>query len=191
VSRIRFVTALAAASLAVALGTSAILGAVPISTSGKIGTFTIPDSATTPGGKCIYDAGGPGDQGNDIDIMEARGPKVFARDRSSERDRQTVGVKVIFQHSANEGGSGGWVTGEATDLKKKVAFDDQAATFRKRTWVVPIEEDFHFRAIVKIVWFKPGTTSQKQGETKQRYVFYRVVQGGPQGVEQDRCLPEP
>jgi hypothetical protein len=191
VQRTRFAFGLVAASLAVALAASSGLGAVPISQDGKIGTFTLVDADTTPGGKCIYDAGGPGAQGNDIDIMEARGPKVFARDRSSVRDRQTVGVKVIFQHSANEGGSGGWVTGEATDLKKKVAFDDQAATFKKQTWVVPIEEDFHFRAIVKIVWFKPGTTSQKQGETKQRYVFYRVVQGGPQGVEQDRCLPEP
>jgi hypothetical protein len=188
---LRIVTTLTAAALAVALGASASLGAVPISTEGQIGTFTIPDSMTTPGGKCIYDAGGPGDQGNDIDIMEVAGPKVFARDRSSERDRQTVGVKVIFQHSVNEGGSGGFVNGEVTDLVKRVAFDDQAAKFKKETWVVPIEEDFHFRALVKIVWFKPGTTSQKQGSTKQRYVFYRVVHGGPQGVEQDRCLPEP
>lgn len=189
--RSRLVFALVAASLAVAVGASSGLGAVPISQDGKIGTFTIPDSDTTPGGRCVYDAGGPGDQGNDIDIMEVRGPTVFARDRSSERDRQTVGVKVIFQHSANEGGSGGWVNGETTDLVKKVAFDDQAATFRKRTWVVPIEEDFHFRALVKIVWFKPGSSSQSQGSTKQRYVYYRVVQGGPQGVELDRCLPEP
>ena len=189
--RIRFVLGLVAASLAVVLGASSSLAAVPISQDGKIGTFTIPDSATTPGVRCIYDAGGPGDQGNDIDIMEASGPKVFARDRSSERDRQTVGVKVIFQHSVNEGGSGGWVEGEATDLVKRVAFDDQAAKFPRQTWVVPIEEDYHFRAIVKIVWYKPDTTSQSQGTAKQRYVYYRVVQGGPQGVEQDRCLPEP
>jgi hypothetical protein len=56
---------------------------------------------------------------------------------------------------------------------------------------VPIEEDYHFRALVKIVWFKPGSGSESQGTTKQRYVYYRVVQGGPQGVELDRCLPEP
>ena len=30
-----------------------------------------------------------------------------------------------------------------------------------------------------------------QGSTKLRYVYYQVVHGGPQGVEQDRCLPEP
>jgi hypothetical protein len=164
---------------------------VPISQDGKIGTFTVPDSDTTPGARCVYDAGGPGDQGNDIDIMEVRGPKVFARDRSAERDRQTVGVKVIFQRSVNAGGSGGWVEGQATELVKRIAYDDTAAKFPKRSWVVPIEEDYHFRALVKIVWFKPGSSSQSQGSTKQRYVYYRVVQGGPQGVELDRCLPEP
>jgi hypothetical protein len=189
--RTRLPAALLAASLGVGAGGSAGLGAVPISTDGQIGTFTIPDSSTTAGVACTYDAGGPGDQGNDIDLMVVKGPRVFARDRSSERDRQIVGVKVIYQRSADEGGSGGWVNAATTNLVKRVAFDDQAATFRKKTWVVPMEEDYHFRAVAKIVWFKPGTASQKQGETKQRYVFYRVNQGGPQGVEQDRCLPEP
>ena len=41
-----------------------------------------PTPSATPGVRCVYDAGGPGDQGNDIDILEARGPRVFARDRS-------------------------------------------------------------------------------------------------------------
>ncbi|HKZ92885.1 MAG TPA: hypothetical protein VJZ50_12175 [Candidatus Limnocylindrales bacterium] len=189
--RHRFPSILATASLAFAVGSQMALAAVPESQSGQIGTFVIPDSDARPGVACTYDAGGPGAQGNDIDIMAAKGPRVFARDRTSERDQQTVGVKVIFQRSVNEGGSGGWVTADATDVVKKTAFDDQAAKFAERTWLVPIEEDYHFRALVVINWYKPGSVTQRQGTTKQRYVYYQVNQGGPQGVEQDRCLPEP
>jgi hypothetical protein len=53
VHRSRLVFDLAAASLMVALGASAAYGAVPVSQDGKIGTFTIADSETTPGARCL------------------------------------------------------------------------------------------------------------------------------------------
>jgi hypothetical protein len=56
---------------------------------------------------------------------------------------------------------------------------------------VPFDEGYQYRVLAVIRWYKPGTTSVVQGSTKLRYVYYRVAQGGPQGVEQDRCLPEP
>ncbi len=190
-SRYRHLFAPAVALLAVALGSQSILAAVPLSITGKIGPYVLQDGSTTPGVVCTYDAGGPGDQGNDIDLMEAAGPRVFARNRSGARDRQTVGVRVRFQRSVNEGGTGGWVTAKATGLVKKTAFDDKAAKFSKRSWLVPFEEDYQFRALVELRWYKPGSTRKVQGSTKLRYVYYRVSQAGPQGVEQDRCLPEP
>jgi hypothetical protein len=189
--RYRIGSSLAVSTLALVLGAQAALGAVPISEKGKIGTYTVADGSTAPGVACTYDAGGPGDQGNDLDIMEAKSPRAFARDRSSSRDRQTVGVRVLFQRSVNEGGTGGWVTAKATNLVKKTAYDDKAPIFGKKSWLVPFELGYHYRVLSVIRWYKPGTSSVVQGSTKLRYVYYRVLQGGPQGVEQDRCLPEP
>jgi len=177
--------------LALVLGAQAALGAVPISEKGKIGTYTLVDESAAPGVACTYDAGGPGAQGNDLDIMDAKSPRAFARDRSNRRDRQTVGVRVLFQRSVNEGGTGGWVTAKATKLVKKTAYDDKATIFGKKSWLVPFELDYQYRVLSIIRWYKPGTTSVVQGSTKLRYVYYSVLQGGPQGVEQDRCLPEP
>lgn len=179
------VTAMLVATSSLAMAT------VPESQKGKIGTFVITDNAIKPGVDCTYDAGGPGDMGNDIDLMEARGPKVFARDRSTRRDHQTVSTQVTFQRSVNAGGTGGWITAKKTRVARKLAYDDKAAVFPRTSWVVPIEEDYHFRALVTVRWYKPGSTKVVQGSTRQRYVYYQVFQAGPQGVELDRCLPEP
>lgn len=165
--------------------------AVPISEQGKTGTYVIVDTEARPGVTCMYDAGGGGAQGNDIDIMEARGPRIFARDRSSRRDRQAVGVRFIFQRSVNEGGTGGWQAAKTTSMQKKTASDDQPAVFGKRSWLVPIEEDVHFRTVVILTWFKPGSTTRIQGTAKLRFVHYLVEWAGAPFVEQDRCLPEP
>jgi hypothetical protein len=177
--------------LTVVAGSLPTLAAVPVVEKGEFGPYVLADSTTKPGVACTYDADVPGAQGNDIDIMEAKGPRVFARDRSGGRDPQTVGVKFLFQRSVNEGGTGGWVTEERTSMVKKTAYDDQAAGFAKRAWLVPLEDDYQFRALAIIRWFEPGSTTEVEGSVMLQYVYYQVVQGGPQGVEQDRCLPEP
>lgn len=189
--RHRLASILAVSSLALAMGSQTALGAVPISQQGNIGPSTIIDGNTAPGVACTYDAGVPGGQGNDLDIMEAKSPKVFARNRSSKRDQQTVGVRLLFQRSVNEGGTGGWVTAKATRLVKKTAYDDKAAGFGKKSWLVPFDLGYQYRVLSVIRWYKPGTSSVVAGSSKLRYVYYQVLLGGPQGVEQDRCLPEP
>jgi hypothetical protein len=190
VSRRRLVGLLSITLLALAAITPVAQAAVPVGTSGKIGPFVITDRLDRPGVTCTYDAGGPNDMGNDLDIMDARGPRVFARDRSTRRDRQQVSVKYLFQRSRLEGGTGGWVTAKATKPLKKLAYDDQAARFPLKSWLNPLEPDYHFRTLVIIRWHKPGT-GEIQGKTRQRYQFYQVVWSGPLSVEQDRCLPEP
>jgi hypothetical protein len=167
------------------------LAAVSMNTSGKIGPFVIRDDPTRPGVVCTYDAGGPNDMGNDLDLMDARGPRVFARDRNARRNKQAVSVAYRFQHSALEGGNGGWVTAKAFKQVKKTAYDDQAATFPRRSWLVPFDQFYHYRVLVIIRWFKPGSKTVVQGLTKQRYVYYLPEFDGPLPVEQDRCLPNP
>ena len=187
--RRRSLSVLVATSLAFALGATSALGAVPESQKGKIGTFTIPDSNAEPGVVCTYDAAVG--MGLDLDVMEARGPRVYARDRTARRDAQTVGVRFLFQRSVNEGGSGGWVTAEKTQMIRKTAYDDKAARFGKRSWLVPFEENYHYRTLVLTKWFRPGSTTKGQGSAKQRYEWYQVVYNGPTMIEQDRCLPNP
>lgn len=190
VSRRRLLSLLAVTLATFASITPVAQGAVPLSTSGKTGPFVITDRLDRPGVSCTYDAGGPNDMGNDLDLMEARGPRVFARDRTTRRDSQPVSVTYVFQRSALEGGTGGWTTTKATKPLKKVAYDDQAARFPLRSWLNPIEADYHFRVLVVIRWYKPGST-EILGKTKQRYQYYAVNWTGPSFVEQDRCLPEP
>jgi hypothetical protein len=185
----RSLSVLVATTLALALGTSTALGAVPESQKGKIGTFSIPDSNAEPGVACTYDAAIG--SGNDLDVMEASGPRVFARNRTTGRDAQTVGVRFLFQRSVNEGGSGGWVTEDRTGMIRKTAYDDKPARFGKRSWLVPLEENYHYRALLLIKWFRPGSTTKGQGSAKQRYEWYQVLYNGPTMVEQDRCLPNP
>lgn len=189
--RSRLWSSLVISTLAVAMTAPFASGAVPIGQHGKVGPYVITDGNAAPGVECTYDAGGPGDQGNDIDLMEAKSPRVFARDRSGKRDHQTVGVRLLFQRSVNEGGTGGWVTTKATKLGKKTAYDDKAATFGKKSWLVPFDQGYQYRVLGVIRWYRPGTATVIQGSMNLRYVYYRVLHGGPQGVEQDRCLPEP
>lgn len=189
--RDRLLSSLAISCLVLALTSQLVAGAVPIGKQGKIGPYVVTDGVAVPGIACTYDAGGPNDMGNDIDLMAARSPRVFARDRGAKRDRQIVGVRILFQRSVDEGGSGGWVTAKATKVVKRTAYDDRAATFAGKSWLVPFDEGYQYRALVVIRWYKPGTSSVIQGSTKLRYVHYQVIQGGPQWVEQDRCLPEP
>lgn len=187
--RYRFLSILATTSLALALGSTTALGAVLENQKGKIGTFVIPDSNAQPGVACTYDAGGG--TGNDLDVMDAKGPRVFARDRTAQRDQQTVGVRFLFQRSVNEGGSGGWVTANRTKMIKKTAYDDKAAKFAQQSWLVPFDENYHYRTLVLMKWYQPGSSTKGQGSTKQRFQYYQVNFNGPLMVEQDRCLPNP
>jgi hypothetical protein len=191
-NRRRSLSALMATALALALGATSALGAQPVGGKGKIGTFSIPDEPTAPGVSCTYDAAIG--MGNDLDVMQtSKGLRVFARDRrAGTRDAQTVGVRFLFQRSVEEGNSSNaWVTANRTKMIKKTAYDDKPARFGGRSWTVPFDENYHYRTLVLIKWFRPGSTSKGQGSTRQRYEWYQVLYNGPLMVEQDRCLPNP
>lgn len=179
------------ALLILAIGSQTVMAATALSQSGKRGAWNVRDTDVNPGVHCIYDADVPGAQGNDIDIMTATGPKVFARNRSGRRDGQWVSARIIFQHSVNEGGTGGWVTGKATARVKKFAWDDQAAKFGDRAWEVDVEEDYHFRVIVILRWYKPGSKTQVQGAATVLYQRYLITFGALEEIDADRCPPEP
>jgi hypothetical protein len=178
-----------ALGLAVLVGAQAVTAAVPLEQKGKRGAWTLTDTPSAPAGLCIYDGPGPG--GNDLDVVEARSPRVFARNRTAKRDGQWIGVRFLFQRSREDGGNGGWETGKKTKVFKKYAFDNAAVGVGKRAWQAQYEGTPHFRVVALISWFKPGTKSVVQGSTRLRYEWYATQLGAANGIEMDRCLPEP
>ncbi len=175
-----------ALALALAVGTQATLGAMPISERGTRGTWVLVDSEANPAVTCVYDE--PGGMGNDLDLMEARSPRVFARDRTGRRDGQWVGIRIVFQRSANDGGTGGWSKVSQTPLIKKFARDDKAVSIGSRGWQADYTGMPHFRVLANIRFYRPGTRSVVQGATTLRYQWYETGGATP---EMDRCLPEP
>jgi hypothetical protein len=176
--------AVVATALAIVIGAQAAMAATPISETGKRGKWILVDSEAQPAATCVYDEPGTG---NDLDVVEAKSPRVLARDRSAARDGQWVGIRIVFQRSVNDGGSGGWQKVAQTPLIKKFAYDDKAVSIGRRSWQAEYTGMPHFRVLATMRWYRPGTTSTVQGATTVRYQWYATSGGNP---EMDRCLPE-
>jgi len=179
----------AATTLALLMVAGTVSAAEQFGATGKRGKFVLPDSAASPAGLCIYDA--PGDAITDLDAVEARSPRVFARNRSPRRDGQWIGIRFLFQHSKEDGGNGGWLTAKRTPNYKRFAYDDTVRGAGRQAWQAEYMGTPHFRVIVVLTWYKPGTKSVVQGLTRLRYEWYRTQSFGAIGTEMDRCLPEP
>jgi hypothetical protein len=175
---------LGALPLALVLGTGGTLAAETLVEKGTRGAWTVVDTDAQPGASCAYDV----DSTNDLDIIEARSPRAFARDRTAARDAQRVGIRFIFQKSKLDGGNGGWETVSRTPVIKKLAYDDKAVAIGQRGWQATYPGTPPFRALPAIRWCKPGTTSQVEGATTFRYQWYDIGSPTP---EMDRCLPNP
>jgi hypothetical protein len=181
---LRSLNVLALAALAVVIVAPAAQAAEPLVEKGVRGTYTIVDTDAQPGGSCTYDTGGS----YDLEVIEARSPKAFARDRSAARDSQWVGLRLIFQRSQLDGGAGPWETVYKTPMTRKLAYDDKAVTIGTRGWQAAYTGTPHFRALAAIRWYKPGSKSKVQGATTLRYQWYDTGSSTP---EMDRCLPNP
>ena len=175
---------LGALATALVMGTQGALGAETLVEKGTRGSWTVVDTDAQPGASCNYDV----DMDIDLDILEARSPRAFARDRSAARDAQWVGIRFLFQKSKEDGGNGGWETVSRTPMIKKLAYDDKAVSIGTRGWQAVYEGTPHFRALAAIRWYKPGTKSKVQGATTFRYQYYDIGSASP---EMDRCLPNP
>jgi hypothetical protein len=184
-------TALAVSLLALTVGAGSTMGATELAKSGKTGVWTLADTLADPAAACIYDL----EVGNDLDLMETRrSPRVLARDRTTRRDGQWVGIRIVFQQSREDGGAGGWKSGKATKLVKKFAYDNKPAGVGPRAWQLKAADKTgtpHYRAIAIIRWYKPGSKTKVQGTARVRFDNYAVRFNNDLPVEQERCLPEP
>lgn len=128
-----------------------------IGQSGLRGPYAITDKSTSPGGVCLHD---PNNQHNLLGI-EVRGPKVKARDITPGVDHQWVGFTMTVQRYENDGNWHAWVI---MSYAKQYAADNAWTTFSNRR----DKEDGgfragHYRAVITVVWFTPGSSTTIQG----------------------------
>jgi hypothetical protein len=181
---------LVAVSVALVIGSHSVLGAEVVSKSGKRGVWTLRDAEAQPGAFCTYGIDGNPSDGQ-LDLIEARSPRVFARNRTSRRDGQWVGIRIQFQKSRQDGGQGGWETVKSTGFVKKFARDDQAVAIGQRAWHASYDGMPQFRVRANIRWYRPGTKSVVAGAATLAYEWYEG--GGGSGTSEgypDKCLPE-
>jgi hypothetical protein len=189
-SPIRPALALAALGLALVVGAQTALGAEVVGKSGKRGPWTLRDTESQPGASCTYGIDGNLLDGQ-LDLIEARSPRVFARNRTSGRDGQWVGIRIQFQQSREDGGAGGWKTRKSTGFIKKFAHDDQGVTIPRSAWQASYQGMPQFRVRANIRWYNPGTKSVVQGKASLAYEWYEG--GGGSGTTEaypSKCLPE-
>jgi hypothetical protein len=74
---------MAATTLALLMVAGSASAAEQFGATGKRGAWALRDSSANPAGLCIY--GDPGPGGSDLDVVEARSPRVFARTPSYKR----------------------------------------------------------------------------------------------------------
>lgn len=188
VRSVRLVAVLAVLTLTLLVGAQAATAAVPFDQKGKRGGHVLADTSGNPAGVCTYGLV----VGNSLDVVEARSPKVFARNRTpGKKDSQWIGVRFQFQHSRNDGGTGGWVNGKKTPVFKRWASDTTSVGVGKRGWQAEYSGSPHFRVVAQIIWYKPGTQSVVQGSLKLRYSWYTTQLGPTVDTAMARCLPEP
>lgn len=189
VRSIRPFVVLGAVALALVIGSQSVLGANVVSKSGKRGPWTLVDTESQPGVVCTYGVDGDPLDGQ-LDILEARSPRVFARNRTSGRDGQWVGIRIQFQKSRENGGTGGWETVKPTGFVKKFAHDDQAVSIGRRAWQAGYAGMPQFRVRANIRWYRPGTKSVVQGAMTLAYEWYEGGGGVPGEGYPTKCLPE-
>ncbi len=169
-------------SLVIAFGAIlALLPAAPVSADtsieevAKVGPHALLDSRAFPGVECVY--------GTDTNLvrLRVRPPTMYARDRSSDRDRQWVGWQVDLRFKADRGT---WSTIKHTSVIKVRAWDDTPAAFRTRSVTTPgAAGSGSYRIQVRMLWYKPGSDTTVQGSSRHRADVYTfdLVEGSPIG----------
>ncbi len=117
--------------------------------SGSYGRHYLADTREYPGVRCAYD------DRNVLDTIRVQAPFVFARDRSSSRDSQTVGWRVQI---VGEDGQGDPMVYESP-IRTAVGYDDTAAGFTARTFALDYHAGSPYEVRIKMYWYKPGTTT--------------------------------
>ncbi len=145
-------------------GSSVAVADAPIGHSGRTGAHSLTDSVEAAGASCQYNG--------DLNVVRirVRPPTVFARDRSTSRDRQWVGWRIELRYRSD---GGTWSTVQTSSVTRVKAWDDTPAPFRTTTVrVAQPKGSGEWRVIVRMTWYRPGTSNVWEGTARHAVEHY-------------------
>lgn len=161
----RFVAVGALVIAGISVSAAPTLADTPFGHSGSYGRHQLVDTEEYPGVNCRYDARFV------LNGVTARAPIVFARDRTTGRDRQLVSWRIRVQRAGNS--SSTWTTLFSGPVQRAYAYDDVNAAFTSSTVSFSANSSFRYRILVAMFWYAPGTTTV-QGTATHVDDWYRL-----------------
>jgi hypothetical protein len=165
------------------LGTSVASAATIVTETGTHGTITLTDTSDSPAVTCTYGQAQPPYAFAYLHYVKVRAPEVYAVDNTGDRDHQLVTWRFKIQ-GEQFGASGGWTTFAKSPKRSANARDDTPAAFtpievkfNSKSNPDPAFEEFVFRTLITVKWYKANGTVQ--GTVKLLPNYYRVK--GPFG----------
>jgi hypothetical protein len=136
----------------------------PASVSGMVGVHVLLDTLEYPGITCAYHYFDPRD---DLKRITVRAPIVYARNRTSATDSQTVGWRFRIQsRSSSSSDPADWETVYVSSVVKVKATDRYNAQWNQRSFSPASGSGRSWRVLVDLSWFTPGGATE--GKAKLR-----------------------
>ena len=147
-ARLRFLALAVTLALLPLLGAQLALGATIVESTGKIGTWTIADSATEAALRCTYNAG-------DLTAISVAGPTVFGR--NAKLRRVELQIDILRNEWWQEFTT--WSVVDSSGVQRQRASRSHPVTFDGIAWSVPADlrgpyESFRVR--VTMTWYGKG-----------------------------------
>jgi hypothetical protein len=172
-ARARLVLGATAVLAALTLSAGPVMADTELGHTGKVGDHYLNDVSGYTGVICHYD-----EDNTHLTSFEVRQPNIWARNRTTHRDSQKVGWRILIKRQMY--GSSAWKTFFKSSIKKATAYDDQSAYFPIRTLTPqmphePIGEPSHWMAVIKMYWF--AADGSVAGTARHRVDVYKLDNG--------------
>jgi hypothetical protein len=120
--------------------------------TGKVGDHYLNDQSGYAGATCDYTP-----DGQVMTVISVRAPNIWARDKTTSRDRQRVGWRFIVRRRKDT--STKWTTLYTSSIAKARAYDNQTAFFETRGVQpsLPVEQPGHssrYQVRVQMFWYR-------------------------------------
>jgi hypothetical protein len=164
-----------------ALMTLAVLPAAAytvVSDTGTHGDLSWTDTTDSPPVTCFYGQPQPPFATAYLHNVKVRPPNAFAVDRTGARDHQKISWQFKLQGEVFGSGDN-WMTFAESTVHSATGYDNTPAgfspvkiAFNSRSNPDPNKEDFVFRAMVIVTWYK--ASGSVGGKVKLLPTYYRV-----------------
>jgi hypothetical protein len=149
-----------------------------VSDTGNHGPYSWTDTTDSPPVTCIYGEPQPPFATAYLHYVKVRPPSALAMDRTGERDHQKISWQFKVQGEVFGTGDN-WMTFAQSNVQSARGYDDAPAGFspvkiayNSRSNPDPQKEDFVFRTMVIVKWYKAN--GSVGGKVKLLPTYYRI-----------------